>query len=89
MILQSILFYNGYAIISAMIKNIRFMLVEAVYQFMWCIAMSFVYLLMVYCGLSETVIASIFPVICFYSLYFFYDFCLRWLNRRCKVVFRV
>ena len=70
-------------------KNIYALIIDSFAQFLWCCGMSGVYLLMSFFNCSETVIAVVLPLICFYSLYFFYDRSVRWLNRKCKVVFRV
>lgn len=69
--------------------NLRYMVVEGIVHCLWCTVFSLLYLLFAWLGLSVNIIAVCFPMLMFYSLFFYYDKVARYFHRKFKVVFRV
>lgn len=70
-------------------NNIRCVIAESVAHFIWCGIFAMLYLFLAWAGLPESVIACVYPLALFYSLYFWYDASLRWINRKFRAVLRV
>jgi hypothetical protein len=69
--------------------NLRCVIAECLAHFAWCSIFAMLYLFLAWAGLSDSIIACVYPLAFFYSLYFWYDKTARWINRKIGAVLRV